>query len=154
MFALFPGATQLDFTAPHRVFSLLPGAEVVVASVEGGTLKSSGLCFAGLRRLADIPSCDVICVPGGYGATDIASQDDAFLAELRRMADSARFVTSVCRGSLALAAAGLLRGKRTASHWAWRDQLALFDASPIPPGSCATATSLPEAGLPPASISR
>ena len=130
VFALFPGATQLDFTAPHQVFSLLPGAEVIVASVDGGSLESSGLCFTGLRRLADIPACDVICVPGGYGATDIASQDPAFLAELRRLAQSAQFITSVCRGSLALAAAGLLRGKRAASHWAWRDQLTLFGAIP------------------------
>ena len=131
VFALFAGATQLDFTAPHQVFSLMPGAEAILASVEGGDLESSGLVFAGLRRLADIPACDVICVPGGYGATDIASQDEAFLRELRRLAGTARFVTSVCRGSLALAAAGLLRGKRAASHWAWRDQLALFGAIPV-----------------------
>ena len=132
VFALFPGATQLDFTAPHQVFSLLPGCEVIVASVAGGSLESSGLTFAGLRRLADIPACDVICVPGGYGATDIAGVDEDFLCELRRLAASARYVTSVCRGSLTLAAAGLLRGKRAASHWAWRDQLALFGAIPDP----------------------
>ncbi|HEY1301526.1 MAG TPA: DJ-1/PfpI family protein [Stellaceae bacterium] len=130
VFALFPGATQLDFTAPHQVFSLLPGAEIVLASVAGGTLASSGLTFAGLRRLADIPRCDVICVPGGYGATDIAGQDATFLGELRRLAGTARYVTSVCRGSLTLAAAGLLQGKRAASHWAWRDRLALFGAIP------------------------
>ena len=132
VFAIFPGVTQLDFTAPHQVFSMLPGAEVIVASTAGGTIESSGLTFAGLRRLADIAECDVICVPGGYGATDIASQDENFLNELRRLAATARFVTSVCRGSLTLAAAGLLRGKRAASHWAWRDQLALFGAIPDP----------------------
>lgn len=132
VFAIFPGVTQLDFTAPHQVFSMLPGAEVIVASTTGGTIESSGLIFAGLRRLADIPKCDVICVPGGYGATDIAGQDEDFLCELRRLAANARFVTSVCRGSLTLAAAGLLRGKRAASHWAWRDQLALFGAIPDP----------------------
>jgi cyclohexyl-isocyanide hydratase len=132
VFAVFPGVTQLDFTAPHQVFSMLPGTEIIVASSDGGTLASSGLTFAGLRRLADIPACDVICVPGGYGATDIAAQDEVFLRELRRLAQSARFVTSVCRGSLTLAAAGLLRGKRAASHWAWRDQLARFGAIPDP----------------------
>ena len=132
VFAVFPDVTQLDFTAPHQVFSMMPGAEVIVASVAGGTLESNGLTFAGLRRLADIPACDVICVPGGRGATDNASQDEAFLRELRRLAQSARFVTSVCRGSLALGAAGLLRGKRAASHWAWRDQLPLFGAIPDP----------------------
>jgi putative intracellular protease/amidase len=130
VFAVFPGVTQLDFTGPHQVFSLMPGTEVIVASTAGGTLESSGLTFAGLRRLDDIAACDVICVPGGYGATDIAGQDEAFLRELRRLAQSARYVTSVCRGSLTLAAAGLLRGKRAASHWAWRDQLALFGAIP------------------------
>jgi cyclohexyl-isocyanide hydratase len=130
VFAVFPGATQLDFTAPHQVFSLLPGAEVIVASAAGGTLETPGLIFAGLRRLADIPACDVICVPGGYGATDIAALDEVFLGELRRLAKSARYVTSVCRGSLTLAAAGLLRGKRAASHWAWRDELPRFGAIP------------------------
>jgi cyclohexyl-isocyanide hydratase len=132
VFAVFPEVTQLDFTGPHQVFSMMPGAEVIVASVAGGTLASNGLTFTGLRRLADIPACDVICVPGGRGATDNASQDEAFLRELRRLAQSARFVTSVCRGSLALGAAGLLRGKRAASHWAWRDQLPLFGAIPDP----------------------
>jgi cyclohexyl-isocyanide hydratase len=132
VFALFPGATQLDFTAPHQVFSMLPGAEVILASVAGGTLDSSGLTFAGLRRLADIPACDVICVPGGYGATDIAGVDADFLGELRRLAVGTRFVTSVCRGSLTLAAAGLLTGRRAASHWMWRDQLARFGAIPDP----------------------
>lgn len=132
VFALFPGATQLDFTAPHQVFSLLPSAEVILASVAGGMLDSSGLTFAGLRPLADIASCDVICVPGGYGATDVAALDADFLRELRRLAATARYVTSVCRGSLTLAAAGLLRGKRAASHWAWRDHLARFGAIPDP----------------------
>ncbi|HML11541.1 MAG TPA: DJ-1/PfpI family protein, partial [Stellaceae bacterium] len=112
VFAIFPGVTQLDFTGPHQVFSALPGAEVIVASTEGGTIDSGGLTFAGLKRLADIPHCDVICVPGGYGATDIAGLDEGFLRELRRLAAGACFVTSVCRGSLTLAAAGLLRGKR------------------------------------------
>ena len=132
VFALFPGVTQLDFTGPHQVFSLLPGATVLLASGEGGTIEASGMVFAGVRRLADIAACDIICVPGGYGATDIAAQDEVFLRELRRLAETARYVTSVCRGSLTLAAAGLLRGKRAASHWAWRDQLPLFGAIPDP----------------------
>ena len=132
VFAVFPGVMQLDFTGPYEVFSSLPGAKVIVASVAGGTLESStGLAFAGFRRLADIPVCDVICVPGGRGVTDNAIHDEDFLGELRRLAATARFVTSVCTGSLALGAAGLLRGKRAACHWAWRDALALFGATPV-----------------------
>jgi cyclohexyl-isocyanide hydratase len=133
VFAVFPGVMQLDFTGPYEVFASLPGAEVIVASVVGGSLESStGLAFAGLRRLGDIAACDVICVPGGRGVTDNAIHDEAFLGELRRLAGTARFVTSVCTGSLALGAAGLLRGKRAACHWAWREALALFGATPTP----------------------
>src|SRR5258708_39091261 len=117
--ALFPGVTQLDFTGPHQVFSSLPGASVILASAAGGTIESNGgMVFAGVRRLADIPACDVVCVPGGAGVTDNAIGDAVFLSELRRLAATARYVTSVCTGSLALGAAGLLRGKRAGPHGA------------------------------------
>jgi cyclohexyl-isocyanide hydratase len=128
VFALFPGMSQLDFTGPHQVFSSLPGAEVILASAAGGAIEAGGIIFAGLRKLAEIPVCDVICVPGGIGVTDNAIRDEVFLGELRRLAATARFVTSVCTGSLALGAAGLLRGKRAATHWAWRELLAPFGA--------------------------
>ncbi len=129
VFALFPGVTQLDFTGPHQVFASLPGASVILASAAGGSIESSGgMIFAGVRRLADIPACDVVCVPGGAGVTDNAIGDAVFLGELRRLAATAKFVTSVCTGSLALGAAGLLRGKRAATHWASRDLLAPFGA--------------------------
>jgi len=132
VFALFPGVTQLDFTGPHQVFSRLPGAEVILASREGGAIETDKITFAALRRLGDIERCDVICVPGGLGATDNAIADPEFLRELRRLAEKARFVTSVCTGSLVLGAAGLLRGKRAACHWAWRDLLEPFGAIPDP----------------------
>ena len=129
VFALFPGVTQLDFTGPHEVFSSLPGASVILASTEGGTIEATGgMSFSGLRRLSEVPECDVVCVPGGIGAIDSALRDPVFLAELRRLAATARFVTSVCTGSLVLGAAGLLRGKRAATHWGWRDLLAPFGA--------------------------
>src|SRR6476469_510020 len=60
VFALFPGVTQLDFTGPHAVFSRLPGAQVLVASRTGEPIEADGITFAGLRRPADIPRCDVI----------------------------------------------------------------------------------------------
>ena len=132
VFALFPGVTQLDFTGPHQVLSRLSGAELVLASRTGEPIEADGIIFAGLRRLADIPRCDVICVPGGSGTTDNAIGDAELLRELRRLADGARYVTSVCTGSLVLGAAGLLRGRRAACHWAWRDLLELFGAIPDP----------------------
>ncbi|HTV87704.1 MAG TPA: DJ-1/PfpI family protein [Stellaceae bacterium] len=132
VFALFPGVTQLDFTGPHQVFSALPGAEVLLASRTGEPIDSAGIVFGGLRRLADIDRCDVVCVPGGVGATDNAISDAEFLSELRRLAAAARYVTSVCTGSLVLGAAGLLHGRRAACHWASRGLLPLFGAIPDP----------------------
>lgn len=127
VFAVFPGLTQLSLAGPHEVLSRLPGAEVVVASVAGGVLEGK-LAFNGLQRLADIGTCDVICVPGGAGVFDHAMRDEIFLQELRRLAATAQLVTSVCTGSLVLGAAGLLRGKRATTNWAWRELLPPFGA--------------------------
>src|SRR5690606_357271 len=105
VFALFPGVTQLDFTGPFEVLQRLPGARLVPASREGGVLTAdSGLSFAGLARLSELASADVLCVPGGYGVT-AALGDREYLAEVRRLGASARYVTSVCSGSLILAGA-------------------------------------------------
>jgi transcriptional regulator GlxA family with amidase domain len=128
--ALYPGLTQLDFTGPHTVFSRLRAAEIIVASEPGGPIESDGgLTFAGTRRLAEIDRCDLLFFPGGLAATDAAT-DAAFMAQARRLAGTARYLTSVCTGSLILGAAGLLKGKRAACHWAWRDMLSLFGAIP------------------------
>ncbi|MGA2485051.1 MAG: DJ-1/PfpI family protein [Roseiarcus sp.] len=125
---LYPGMTQLDFTGPHTVFSRIPGARVLVASEPGGPIESDGgLVFAGTRRMAEIDRCDLLFVPGGFAATEVAN-DEAFLREFRRLAASARYLTSVCTGSLVLGAAGLLKGRRAACHWAWRQLLPLFGA--------------------------
>lgn len=132
VFALYPNITQLDFTGPYEVFTRVPGAQCILASVAGGALEvDGGMTFAGLRRLQDIESCALLCVPGGLGTVQ-ALEDRQYLAELRRLASSARYITSVCTGSLLLAAAGLLTGKRAACHWAWRDSLAAFGVSPDP----------------------
>ncbi|HEX6860522.1 MAG TPA: DJ-1/PfpI family protein [Caulobacteraceae bacterium] len=131
VFALYPGVTHLDFTGPHQFLARLPNARVVCASPDGQPIEADGLTFAGLARLSEVEGCDVLCVPGGHGTTQMI-EDAAFLAEIRRLAAGAKYVTSVCTGSLILAAAGLLRGKRAACHWAWRDQLALFGAIPDP----------------------
>jgi cyclohexyl-isocyanide hydratase len=69
----------------------------------------------------------VLCVPGGFGTTD-AMLDAAFMREVVRLGAGARYLTSVCTGSLILAAAGFLKGKRAACHWAWRSLLEPFGA--------------------------
>src|SRR6266702_1346055 len=130
VFALFPRVTQLDFTGPVEVFARLPGARIALASTEGGQVEANGgITFANVQRLADVSECSLLCVPGGYG-TIAAMEDQVYLAALRRLAAQARYVTSVCTGSLLLGAAGLLRGKRAACHWAWSDLLDTFGAIP------------------------
>ena len=130
VFALFPDLTQLDFTGPWEVLTRLPNSEVIIASEAGGVVRARhGLAFEGVRRLADVERCDLICVPGGPGTAD-AMLDEAYIAEIRRLAAGARYITSVCTGSLVLGAAGLLKGKRAACHWASRQFLAEFGAIP------------------------
>ena len=123
--ALFPNVTQLDFTGPHQVLSRAPGSRVIVASMGGREITTEGLTFTGLADLAQIDACDLLLVPGGLGATE-AMLDEAFLRHIRRLGGTASYLTSVCTGSLILAAAGFLTGRRAATHWAWRDLLKPF----------------------------
>lgn len=131
VFAIWPGMTHLDFTGPHQVLSRLPQSQTIVASPAGGSVEADGLTFGGTMRIADVRSCNLICVPGGVGATKIA-QDTAFTSEIRRLALGARYITSVCTGSLILGAAGLLKGRRAACHWAFAELLPLFGATHDP----------------------
>ena len=89
-----------------------------------------GLEIVPTTSFADCPPLDVICVPGGAGQIALM-EDEETLDFLRRQAAGARYVTSVCTGSLVLGAAGLLRGYRAACHWMSRDQLALLGATPV-----------------------
>jgi cyclohexyl-isocyanide hydratase len=130
VFILYPRLTQLDFTGPYEVLARIPNAEVIIASKDGGVLKTElGLTFTDLAKLSDIDSADLIMAPGGPGQT-AAMQDPAFMAEVKRLGEGATYVTSVCTGSLILAGAGLLSGKRAGSHWAHRDLLSMFGAIP------------------------
>src|SRR5580658_10533565 len=132
VFAMYPNVTQLDATGPFEVFSRLPDTRCVLASVDGGVVEcSGGLALTHVVRLADVRDCTVLCVPGGYGCI-AAMEDEVYLAALRRLAATARYVTAVCTGSLLLAAAGLLRGRRAACHWAWRELLLPFGVTPDP----------------------
>ncbi|HWF01149.1 MAG TPA: DJ-1/PfpI family protein [Caulobacteraceae bacterium] len=126
--ALYPGVTHLDFTGPHQFLCRVPGYEVVTASLGGVDIEAEGLVFTSLRALEAVETCEVLLVPGGVGCTS-AMNDAAFMAQIRRLAASASYLTSVCTGSLILGAAGLLQGRRAACHWAWRDLLALFGAT-------------------------
>lgn len=130
VFALYPDVTQLDFTGPLEVFARLPGAECILASERGGDLLAGpGMTLTGVKRLADIPDCQLLCVPGGLGTVQ-AIASAAYFREIGRLANGASTIVSVCTGSLLLAAAGLLKGKRAACHWASREHLKWFGVQP------------------------
>lgn len=127
---VFPRMTQLDMTGPFEVFSRLPDAQVLLVwktlePIEADT----GLRLLPYTTLRDCPPLDVICVPGGPGVNALM-EDAEVLDWLRERAGQARFVSSVCTGSMVLGAAGLLRGKRATSHWGARDMLPAFGAIP------------------------
>ncbi len=130
VFPLYPRVTQLDFTGPYEVFARLPGARLILASTTGTPIEADGgITFSKVVRLSEVDRCALLCVPGGAGTIE-AMEDPEYLAQIRRLAQQASYVTSVCSGSLLLGAAGLLRGKRAACHWAWRDLLPIFGAVP------------------------
>jgi cyclohexyl-isocyanide hydratase len=126
---VFPKVTQLDLTGPVQVFSSVPGAKLHLIWKRIEPVQSdSVLTLTPTITFADCPQLDVICVPGGVGSDDLLN-DEEVLAFLRKQAESAKFVTSVCTGSLVLGAAGLLRGYRAATHWTAMDSLAAFGAT-------------------------
>lgn len=128
---LFPGLTQLDLTGPFEVFSRMPGVETsLIWKTMTPVASDRGMQILPTHSFQTAPQLDLICVPGGPGQIDLMA-DDETLDYLRQAATNARWVTSVCTGSLVLAAAGLLDGYKATSHWSSLDQLALFGANPV-----------------------
>lgn len=128
-FLLYPNVTQLDMTGPAQVLSRMPGATVdYVWHNLDPVMSDCRLALVPTLTLATSGQFDMVCVPGGYGCTDVM-HDAAALEWLRQQASAATYMTSVCTGSLILAAAGLLKGYRAGCHWAWGESLALFGAT-------------------------
>src|SRR5262245_3361080 len=133
---LFPRVTQLDFTGPLQVFSSVPGAQVHLIWKRIEPVPSdSVMAITPTITFADCPQLDVICVPGGMG-TDDAVNDEELLAFVKKQAEGAKYVTSVCTGSLVLGAAGLLQGYRASTHWTAMEALAPFGAIPTKTRVC------------------
>lgn len=127
---LFPEITQLDMTGPYEVFTKIPDAEVhLIWKSVGPVIANGGMKIHADTSYADCPQLDLLCVPGGGGMNALLN-DEETLAFLRRQAPGARYVTSVCTGALVLGAAGLLKGKKAATHWMSMDMLKAFGAIP------------------------
>src|SRR4051794_2610940 len=133
---VFPRVTQLDFTGPLQVFAGLPGAKIHLIWKRIEPVPSdSVLVLTPTVTYADCPQLDVICVPGGAGADDLVN-DEETLDFLRAQARSAKYVTSVCTGSLVLGAAGLLQGYQATTHWSAMQYLSAFGATPTKTRVC------------------
>lgn len=130
-FLVFPNVTQLDLTGPAQVLSRLGNTSVnLVWKDKEPVPTDAGFPLLPTATFDDIDQVDILCVPGGLGTMEIM-QDRAVLAWLQKVAANADWVTSVCTGSLVLGAAGLLKGYKSACHWASVDQLAFFGAIPV-----------------------
>jgi transcriptional regulator GlxA family with amidase domain len=128
---LYDRFTALDAVGPYETLGRLPDSEVVFVAEETGPVRTDTgrLALTADRTLAEVPSPDIVIVPGGPGQTP--QMENTVLLDWLRAADAtSTWTTSVCTGSLLLAAAGLLRGRRATSHWLALDFLKRFGAEP------------------------
>src|SRR4051812_17528135 len=128
---IFPRLTQLDMTGPYEVLARLPNTMVhLVAHTIAPVTTDRGMQIVPTVTFADCPQLDLVMVPGGPGQQDLM-EDAVVLEFLRKQAAGAKYVTSVCTGSLVLGAAGLLKGKRATCHWAAIEHLRPLGATPV-----------------------
>lgn len=131
LFVIYPNGTLLDFAGPNEILSRIPNTKIRFASPEGGLVTlEKGIVFGPTEKLSDIDKVDVICVPGALNLSAMMTPD--VLGHVRRLSERAGYVTSVCTGSIILAAAGVLKGKRSACHWAFLNVLKEYGAIPDP----------------------
>jgi len=131
-FLIFDRLTALDAVGPYEVLSRIPGSEVRFVGKQTGPIRTDTGAL-GLEvdlALDDFPEPDVLLIPGGDGNRPLMT-DEAVLDWVRAVHEQSKWTTSVCTGSLVLAAAGVLEGKRATSHWAYRHELAPFGAEPV-----------------------
>ena len=142
---LFDGITALDIVGPYEVLQRLPEAEVKFVARDKGEIRTDNrfLALTADYALADIQRADILVVPGGF-ATRPLEQDAELLEWIRAIDATTTWTTSVCTGSMLLAAAGLLEGKQATSHWASLERLRDYGAIPtsrrvVPEGKIITA---------------
>lgn len=130
-FLVFPNVTQLDLTGPAQVLSRLGNTTLnLVWKDKDPVPTDAGFPLLPTATFDEIEEVDILCIPGGLGTMEIM-QDQQVLGWLQKVAAKAQWVTSVCTGSLVLGAAGLLKGYKSACHWASIDQLEFFGALPV-----------------------
>ncbi len=129
---LYEGFTALDAVGPYEVLARLPGAELAFVAARAGVVTSDTgfLKLTATAGIDDVPAADVLLVPGGPGDEAVRAHAPT-LEWLRRLHAGTVWTTSVCTGALILGAAGILRGVRATTHWAFFDELASCGAEPV-----------------------
>ncbi len=129
---IFDRLTALDAIGPYEVLSRLPGAELTFVAKERGPKRTDtgALAITADAAIDELTDPEIVVVPGGEGNRPLI-EDEVVLDWLRNAHETSKWTTSVCTGSLVLAAAGILEGKRATSHWAYREQLRLGGAEPV-----------------------
>jgi transcriptional regulator GlxA family with amidase domain len=129
---VFDRITALDAVGPYEVLSRLPGARLQLVGLARGEVRTDNgvLGLMADAALEEVAACDLLVVPGGFGERAL-EKDERFLSWLRAIDRTTRITASVCTGSLLLAAAGLLQGRRANTHWASRERLASYGALPV-----------------------
>jgi cyclohexyl-isocyanide hydratase len=129
-FVIFPDLTQLDFTGPQQVLARLPQSAMhIVAKSAAPVPSDSGLSLVPTHTFENCPRLDLICIPGGITGVVRAMGDRETIAFVQRQSSTAKYVTSVCTGAFVLGAAGLLKGRRATTHWAFTELLPLVGAT-------------------------
>ncbi len=132
-YLLYDRFTALDITGPHEVLNSVPGNESIFVAERAGALRneSDTLSLVADASLEEVRSPDIVVVPGGFGTRALLDREP-LLDWLREVHETTTWTTSVCTGSLLLAAAGLLDGAPATTHWLARDLLGELGAKPVP----------------------
>jgi len=129
-FVIFPELTQLDFTGPQQVLARLPQSAMhIIAKSAAPVPSDSGLSLVPTHTFENCPRLDLICIPGGNVGVVRAMGDQETIKFVQRQSSTAKYVTSVCTGAFILGAAGLLKGRRATTHWAFTELLPLVGAT-------------------------
>ncbi|MDC0681435.1 DJ-1/PfpI family protein [Sorangium atrum] len=130
---IYPGFTALDLIGPQTVFSTFRDAKIhLVWKTLDPVTTDAGITLLPTASFDTCPEeLEILFVPGGVEGTIAVMKDGEVLDFLAARAEQASYVTSVCTGSLVLGAAGLLRGYRATTHWAFREMLPLLGAEPV-----------------------
>jgi putative intracellular protease/amidase len=131
-YLLYDRFTALDIVGPHEVFNSVPGSESIFVAEVAGPIRneSDTLSLVADASIDEVTSPDIIVVPGGYGTRALLDREP-LLDWIRTAHETTAWTTSVCTGSLLLAAAGLLDGVPATTHWLARDLLAELGGKPV-----------------------